>query len=159
MVNGPLLQSPAKFKIYPTLRASPSYPPREEQRRYRCKSGRTIDPNQRKGQLKGKSASSLSHSALRESRRAPAISAVISRCHSRSARRATKLSRARATLQEEVPSSSYHVLVADVDLGLAGSQNLVRTPKARLVAHRLRSRCAEALLLPRCTPTIARGRS
>jgi hypothetical protein len=39
MVNGPLLQSPAKFKIYPKLRASPSHPPREEQRRYRCKSG------------------------------------------------------------------------------------------------------------------------
>jgi hypothetical protein len=132
MVNGPLLQSPANSKFI--LRSE--LPPRTSRgaRRYRCKSRRTTDPNQRKGQLKGGSAS-LSHFSISKSCRAPAISAVISRCHSRSARRATKLSRARATLQEEVPPSSYHVTVT--------SQNLVRTPKARLVAHHLRSRCAE----------------
>lgn len=121
--------------------------PREEQRRYRCKSGRTTDPNQRKGQLKGESAS-LSHFSISKSCRAPAISAVISRCHSRSARRATKLSRARATLQEEVPPSSYHVTVTWSELR---KRDLSLTTFGHVAQ--------KSLLLPRCTPTIARGRS
>ena len=108
--------------------------PREEQGATAAKAGGPPIRISVRASSKAGSAS-LSHFSISKSCRAPAISAVISRCHSRSVRRATKLSRARATLQEEVPPSSYHVTVT--------SQNLVRTPKARLVAHHLRSRCAE----------------
>lgn len=46
----------------------------------------------------------------------------------------TKRSTEHGALQEEVPPSSHHVTVADVDFELRDRRNLARTPTVRFVA-------------------------